>query len=286
MVLGLRSWVLAAKTQHPRPKTCPLTPQPYPMPPFKELSGSPHESFGPKGMTAERWLICAWSDRRLLVQELLGDGYELGGSSPVNYPDAPNIVVVRVEVEPLTDDLVRQDFTALTEGLNAYQGFAKLTVHYQLLAASAGVGLPQEAPPNTFLTYELDRDTETIHVSGDALASSAGVPTALPIGVQADVALPVTVHRLTWHRVASPPWTAIRTCQGAVNQDEFLGVEAGQLLFDGAKTAREFVSLPDLDDPQFGWQLEYRFREKPLVANTAGVVLPTADFSTLLRLEE
>jgi len=254
--------------------------------PFKELSGSPHESFGPQGMTAIRWLICAWSDRRSLVQELLGDGYEFGGSAPVNYPDSPNIVAVRIEVEPLADDLVRQDFASVTEGLNAYQGFAKITVHYELLAPSVDVSLPQDAPPNTFLTYEMDRDTETLHLPGDGLSSSGNLQAALSATLQADVTLPVTVHRLIWHRVVSPPWTAIRACQGALNQDEFLGVAAGQLLFDGVKATREFISLPDLDYPQFGWRLEYRFREKPLMSNTTPSIFPTGDFSKLLTFEE
>jgi hypothetical protein len=132
--------------------------------PFKELAGSPHESYGPQGMTAERRLICAWTDRRYLVQELLGDGYEFGGSSPVNYPDSPNIVAVSIKIEPLCDDMIRQDFAKVTEGLNAYQGFAKLTVHYELLTPSLGMNLTQDAPANTFLTYQMDLDTETVRV--------------------------------------------------------------------------------------------------------------------------
>ena len=254
--------------------------------PFKELSGSPHESFSPQGMKAERWLICAWTDRRSLVQELLGDGYEFGGSSPVNYPDSPNIAAVRIEVEPLTDDLMLQDFTEVTEGLNAYQGFAKITVHYELLASSAGVNLPQDAPPNTFLTYEMDLDAETVRVPGDALSWPGNPAAVFPAAAEGDVLLPVTIHRLTWHRVLNPPWTAIRACQGALNDSEFLGVEAGLLLFDGVRAAREFISLPDLDNPQFGWQLEYCFREKPLLTNTTPPVFRSGDFSGLLRFEE
>jgi hypothetical protein len=100
------------------------------------------------------------------------------------------------------------------------------------------------------------------------------------------VILPVTVHRLTWHRVVNPPWTAIRACQGTLNQSEFLGVEAGLLIFDGVKAEREFLSLPDLDDPQFGWQLEYRFREKPLMTKVTSPIFLSSDFSRLLRFEE
>jgi hypothetical protein len=98
--------------------------------PFNELSGSPLESFGPKGMTAQRRLICGWSDRRELVRELLGDDYETGGTTPAYYPGSTSVVAVRIEIEPLCGDLISQDLTELTAGLNAYQSFAKVTVHY------------------------------------------------------------------------------------------------------------------------------------------------------------
>ena len=254
--------------------------------PFKELSGSPHESFGPEGMKAERRLICAWADRRLLVRELLGDGYEFGGSSPVNYPGSPNIVAVRIEVEPLADDMIPQDLANIAEGLNGYRGFATITVHYELLMSATGANLPQDVPQNTFLTYEMDRDAVTIRTAVEDLSWAGNPEVDLPAGMNGDVILPVTIHRLTWHRVVNPPWTAIRACQGALNEAEFLGVEAGLLLFDGVRATREFISLADLDNPQIGWRLEYRFRENPLLPNTAPPVYPSGDFSRLLRFEE
>ncbi|MCC6125828.1 MAG: hypothetical protein IT426_12750 [Pirellulales bacterium] len=254
--------------------------------PFKELSGSPLESFGPRGMKAQRRLICAWPDRRLLVQELLGDGYEFGGNAPANYPGSPNIAAVKLEVEPLADDMVRQDLTNVTEGLNGYRGFAKITVHYELLAAPPDARLPQDAPPNTFLTYEMDLDADAVRIPGGDLFWPGNAAAVFPAAAQGEVRLPVTVHRLTWHRVVSPPWTAIRACQGALNDGEFLGVAAGALLFDGVRAIREFLSLPDLDDPRFGWRLEYRFREKPLITAAAAPLFRSEDFAPLFRFEE
>ncbi len=268
---------------------------------FKELSGSPQEFFGPQGMTAVRRLICAWNDRRALVGELLGDASAPGGGSPANYPGTPDLVAARIEVEPLAEDLVRQDFSSLIEGINAYEGFAKITVHYELLDASAAANLPQEmeAPANTFLTYATDLDDQTVRVPGDSLALPGNptatlsaapafvgeTPTVFPAAAMGDVILPVSIHRLAWHRVASPPWTAIRECQGMLNDGEFLGVPAGRLLFDGVKTARELLGLAD-GDPQLAWRLEYRFREKPLLLDSTPPLFGTADFTRLLTFEE
>ncbi len=110
---------------------------------FKELAGSPIESYGPDGVQAERRLLCAWDERRLLVQQLLGDGYEFGGSSRATYPGTDNVVAMRARVEAFGDDVVKQSLTQLTEGLNAYHGFAKVTISYELLVPSDRADLPR-----------------------------------------------------------------------------------------------------------------------------------------------
>jgi hypothetical protein len=237
-------------------------------------------------MKAERRLICAWTDRMSLVRELLGDGYEFGGNSPVHYPGKPNVVAVDLEVEPLADDVVRQDFADLTDGPNGYRGFAKITVKYELLASSPVASLAADAEPDALLTYRVDRETETVRLPGDELYWPGNPSAAFPTAAEGEVRMPATIHRLTWHRVVSPPWTAIRECQGALSAGEFLGVAAGQLIFDGVAAEREFVGLPDFDDPQFGWRLEYRFRENPLLSKSTSPIFRTADFTRLLKFEE
>jgi hypothetical protein len=192
--------------------------------------------------------------------------------------------------------------------LTSVAGFPKLgelqTIDVEKIEASelldflSDVSLP-EVPANTFLTYETDRDAQTVHVSGDSLAlpgdltasnSAAPVvvgqtPAIFPTTAMGDVILPVTIHRLTWRRVTRPPWTAIRECQGMLNDSAFLGVPAGQLLFDGVKTTRELLDLPD-GNPQLVWRLDYRFREKPLLLNAPSPLFGTSDFSRLLMFEK
>jgi hypothetical protein len=98
---------------------------------FKELPGSPKESYDSNGMKAQRLLICAWNDRNALVAEILGPGYQTGSLSPISYPGVSTALAAQVAVEPFMDDMTKQTLTSLTEGLNAYQGFAKVTIKYE-----------------------------------------------------------------------------------------------------------------------------------------------------------
>jgi hypothetical protein len=252
---------------------------------FKELPGSPRENFDPDGMTAVRQLICAWDDRRALVEEILGDGYEFGGQNPVHYPGVSSVVAVRVQVEPLADDLVKQELAELTDGPNAYQGFARLTVNYELLVPADRANLP-EIEPQTFLTYRMDQSTETVTFAGEELYWPGNPEATFPSDAEGNLLLPVTIHRLTWHRAVNPPWSAIRTSSGTFNDAPFLGAAAGTLLFDGAVAEREFLRISDLDTPEFGWRIEYFFREKPLATQSSQPLFATSDFSKLLKFEE
>jgi hypothetical protein len=255
--------------------------------PFKELPGSPTESYGPYGMTAQRQLICAWQDRNTFVQEILGSGYVFGGTSPVSYPGVADVLATSVQVVPLTDDMIKQTLSGLTTGLNSYHGFAKVTVKYILASSSAlSTGVLQEVAPQTYLTYRMELGYDSVTFPGGDLLLPGNPQVTFPADAQGTLQLPVTHHRLTWHRVLNPPWTAIRQTSGAWNDAEFLGAAAGTLLFDGANAEREFLSLSELNEPQYGWNIEYSFRENCLALQSSQNLFRTADFSALLQFEE
>jgi hypothetical protein len=238
---------------------------------FKEFAGSPVETIGPEGMKATRTLLCAWDDREAVLAQLLGDGYEFGGKSRAAYPGKPDVVAMRTRCEPLADDLVVQEFPSLSEGLNRYHGFAKLTVRYELLVGSGRSDAPEVAP-GTFLTYRQDRDYEIVPMADDALAwqdqPAAGIPEeAIP-----QVRVPIIVHHLTWHRVVSPPWAAIRAGVGTVNDAAFLGAAAGAVLFDGCATEPEFLRIGDLAQAELASRIEYVFREKAVKTGDGAIV--------------
>ena len=228
---------------------------------FKELAGSPVETYGPEGFRAERVLLCAWDDREQVVEQLLGDGYEYGGRSRAQYPDKPDIVALRTRCEPFTNDVAPQVLSELTEGLNRYHGFAKLTVHYELLVPSERDDLPS-IEPGTFLTYRQDYGSERMKLPGHSLAWQGEPDVPVPTEAVPAVRLPILEHHLTWHRVVNPPWEAIRRGAGTVNTGDFLGAAAAHVLLVGATAEREFVRIGELAKAELAWRIGYVFLER------------------------
>ncbi|MBN2476898.1 MAG: hypothetical protein JXB62_19985 [Pirellulales bacterium] len=232
---------------------------------FKELAGSPVETYGPDGLRATRTLLCAWDDREALVEQLLGDGYEYGGQSRAPYPDKPDVVALRIRCEPFADDVTPQVLTELTEGLNRYDGFAKITVDYELLVPSDRQDLPA-IETGTFLTYRQDFGVEKVTLAGDGLTWVDAPTVEVPAEIEPALRVPTIEHDLTWHRVLDPPWAAIRNGVGTVNAQPFLGAAAGTVLLCGARAEREFINIDRFASPELAWQVRYVLLEKAVKA--------------------
>jgi hypothetical protein len=252
---------------------------------YKELTGSPVEQYGADGMTATRLFICPWDDRDSFVQEILGEGYQSGISDPVAYPGAGGVAAIKVKVEPLADDLEIQDLGDLAGGLNAYQGFAKVTVSYKKQTESSELNLVASIASQSQLTYCTELTYDVLTLPGGDLYLPGNTQVAFPSAAQGTVRIPVTKHILTWSGVSNPPWNTIRNCKGTWNSAEFLGAPAGTLLFDGATAKGVFPSISNLSECPDGCTLQYTFREKPLAAQSSINLFATSDFSLLLQAE-
>jgi len=231
---------------------------------FKELASSPKETFSKDGMKATREFLVDWADRYALLKELRGTGEEFGAQDAAEYPGHANVYAKQVNVEPFKsatpDDVA--EFSDVEADINEYTGkLAHVVVHYETLLTS----LPDNAPetePGTFLTYSLDFSGEymTVPLAGVRWESSADLP--VEEDVFPNIRIPIVEHHLTWHRVINPPWSAIREMVGCVNTGAFMGAGAQTVLFDGVRGQKEFIYFDDFDNPLFGWEIEYVFREK------------------------
>jgi hypothetical protein len=234
--------------------------------PFKELAGSPVETFSPEGMKAQRRLLVAWENRLGMLAELLGDGQEFGGRSQAGYPDCPNVVVAQVRFEPWPPSPDDQGaFDDVAAQLNSYSGrFVQIVVDYELLdAAGSRADLPS-VRSGTLLTYRMEFSGEYVALPGQALRWSSDSSLPVPPDAVPTVRVPVTKHVVTWHRVVNAPWAAIRRLTGTVNAAAFLGAAAETVLFDGATAERRFLGLDSLKRAAFGWRIAYTFREKTI----------------------
>jgi hypothetical protein len=230
---------------------------------FCELAGSPVEEYGPEGMRAQRNLACAWSQRSALVEELLGTGYEFGGRGRAEYPDRRYVVAMRVKIRPFVDRPNEAgQFNAVAEDLNTYE-LAELTVDYELLPFATLPQLP-EPEADTFLTYRMDFGGEYQALPAYAFRWQDKPEERPSADVHLTQRIPIVEHHITWHRVSSPPWETIRDAIGTVNNASFMGAAAESVLLDGATADREFIFLDELAEPQFGWRLNYVFREKTI----------------------
>jgi hypothetical protein len=233
---------------------------------FKELDGSPTESFGVDGPKAQRRILVAWEERHAMIAELLGQGYQSGGTSPASYPLWANALAMAVRLEPWPSCPEDQGaFDDVASQLNSYSDqYARITIDYELLYASASRGDLPQPDSGTVLTYRMDCGGEQAIVSGEGLQWVADASLPVPPEVIPVVRVPIAEHHLTWHRVISPPWDAIRNSLGTVNDDTFLGAAAETLLLDGVTADKQFLGIDDFQQPQFGWRIGYVFREKTI----------------------
>jgi hypothetical protein len=235
---------------------------------FKELAGSPAETFGLEGVKATRRILVAWEQRQQMVVELLGGGYEFGGLGPAGYPDCLGAVAVRASLEPWPPAPDEQGaFDDIASQLNSYSGkYALIVVEYEVLdARHSRTHLPRPRA-GTLLTYRLDLGKEHIILPAESMLWSSDASLPVPPEAVPTIRVPISEHHVTWHRAVNPPWTAIRACLGTVNGAEFLGAAPETVLFDGATAQRQFLGVDALRQPQFGWQIGYVFREMTIKA--------------------
>lgn len=227
---------------------------------FEELAGSPSLRLADGKFQGTRKFKVAWSDVVDFVIELVG-GYRVVSEvltyvPPATFPLAPLATVGEVSCEPFPPD--RPDGVSIVDlstGANDY-AWALVTAQYRIRfeeANKARADLP-DVPEGTLLTYSSDLGLEYEATPGRTFLWSAD---SSPVAddVHPGIVVPTEEMRLSWQRVPSPPWDAIRDLRGKVNDATFLNHAAGTVLFVGARTSREFQIL----DPGL-FRLDYHFR--------------------------
>lgn len=243
---------------------------------FEELEGSPTLTVDEGRTTATRAFRVAWDDWQAFAQSLVGS-YQVVGCTfifqpPLAFPGMPNLAVARIDVEPLDGSSPEGSaVTTLASGTNRYPAAgAKVTAVYRTLFDHDNqprADLPA-VPEGTYLTYVADLGAEELSTPGRLWRWNDGSDETLPPDRRPKVLVPTSSFRLVWHRVALPPWEAIRALRGYVNAGAFVGAPAETVLFAGARVSREFQFL---ESGGF-WRVELFFNERtvPLSGGAVG----------------
>lgn len=233
---------------------------------FEELEGSPRFEVRDDETVAIRFFRVDWNDWLQFARELLGR-YEVRGGQfyfvpPLGLAGFAHLLVSELQVEPFEPSCPQgESLRSLSSGTNRYPiGGAKVTAIYRTRFDENNASrtkLPV-VPRGTFLTFRADLAAEYLATPGRTWRwdASPDFPAVAP-DVQPGILLPQSLFQLTWHRVALPPWDAIRALRGKVNSSEFVGAPPGTVLFLGARVRREFQFLADSGF----WRVEYAFQE-------------------------
>ena len=68
---------------------------------FKELGGSPVETYAPGGFFGRRQFLIAWEDRDAFAAEVLGQSAQFGSAPSLTYPGKTSVFATTVRFEPL-----------------------------------------------------------------------------------------------------------------------------------------------------------------------------------------
>ena len=236
---------------------------------FEELAGSPEVSIGTEMVGAVRNFICNWSDWQVFAYELIGF-WRIAGlapifTPPIAFPGVPLMIVSDVKIKPFMNQApAANQYVDIGGDTNVYE-IAQLTVTYKTIPF-ADPNNPA-VPNGTYLTYEADLGAEIQTMPGRAFLwdGIADEDLALPEDMNPGIVIPTGAFTLTWDRVIAPPFDAIRSLRGKLNNAVFRNAAAGTVLFLGAESSRQFQFDPASD--RGFWQMKYHFSENVKTLN-------------------
>lgn len=233
---------------------------------FEELEGSPSVVMSSSGTEAKRSFRVAWDGWQEFAEQLAGGWRRVGGQfeliEPLPFPGLSAVIVDRIEVVPMDPHNPRgDDILTLQVGTNSYPAAgARITVTYRSLGNEDTANSGEDKVdiiPGTILTYHSDLGAEYMTTPGRAWYWE-GTGEKLPGDVNPGVLMPTGSYTLKWDRVANPPWAAIRSLRGKVNNQAFYNAAAGTVLFLGARASRKFEFMRNASL----WKIEYAFAER------------------------
>ncbi len=188
-----------------------------------------------KGPSAKKGYICLWGDRFTVANGLLGltNTSSIGGLinlfTPMAYPQISTMYATHIEIEPKGPPLQSSPQLVFEACI--------VWAHYNCMPWSFGAEDDQfnQFLKSVYAEQELNSSVEWVSVPGRGTKFvSSGNSTGADYGFRiAIVDLTLTIHRMPYM-----PAPEVLALAGFINDDTYLGVPPGQLLFNGSKTKR------------------------------------------------
>lgn len=231
---------------------------------FRELAGSPEETYTLEGFRARRTFLVPWEERHAFAAEILGSGGDHGGRPWSRYPGKESVFAVAIRFSPADPESLRtltEESPDVQEVLAEYSGsFAQAIVEYTTITPEEREDTPSP-PLQTHLSYRMEYGLMERPLLASGFFAEDDPQTPLAAELPLTHIIPYTDHYLVWQQVINPPWQAIRELQGTVNEEVFLNATPGTLLFLGATTNKLFRGSFDEGVSPFCWEIRYHFRE-------------------------
>lgn len=227
---------------------------------FDEDASSPVFQIRADRSSARRVGRIAWGDTPQLVADMFpptivgGSTITVGIGAP--FPGWDWLRASAIQVEPYPECPTGPDTSQDIESIPDYK-MALVTIDYESI--NFPIEEPSDGDPVPFLTHRWSLGGEFLTLESHQLewCDEEKVPDHTTGGVL----VPIIEHEVHWPRVINPPFSAMRSRLGKVNDADFqLATGTAQqetLLFLGAELKRDVMS-----NGARAWDLTYRFSER------------------------
>jgi hypothetical protein len=193
------------------------------------------------------YLIDSYSDADTIINAMLGKrtlvgapGGTISSVSPHQHPLSTNLFCVQAEaIEGLGGPATNSN------GYPAYNGGALIRAEYRALMFDV-VSTPANSfeqtgvEPILWATQELDFGAESYTIPNAKYTYQSGPLNGKPSDVPVKITIPLTTLVLTYERLPYLVMSAVRSLRRRVNTTAVLGAATGLVLFEGARTTRQW----------------------------------------------
>jgi len=235
---------------------------------MEELEGSPTIRLNRKEMIGTRIFKVDWADWPTFVELVWGVWQNVGSATTYipasSFYGLPGMWASDIDIVPFQPDSPLGGPVSLG-GIQVGYNWAKITVTYKPFPIPDG--RYPNVPNGTFLVIDGNIGSEYMSVPGRHWQWPDN--TTAEDDLTAGLLVPHESIQMSWRWVPQPPWTAMRTIRGCVNNAAFFGHAAGNVLFLGATYDREYQANSGAASL---WRINYRFSCKEVVGTTSSAV--------------